>query len=94
VVFKFLFDYHQKGMEQYLSTLLNSRPWRYIPHGQRIRARRCDPVKMIVLYDNDMRIIEPMAVCLELVNGQAAFSLVDDFGRILQDTTHRFVCSR
>jgi hypothetical protein len=79
-------------MEQYLSRLLLSRSWKYKPHRPKITARRCDPVKMIVLYDNDRRIVEPMAVCLQLLHGQAAFALVDDFGRVLQDTTHRFSC--
>ena len=91
-VMKFLFEYHRKGMEEYLRELLGSREWKYSPHRSKVAARRCDPLKMIVLYDNDRRIVEPMAVCLQLMHGQGAFALVDDFGRILQDTTHMFLC--
>jgi hypothetical protein len=91
-VLKFLFLCYREGMRKYLSKLLNSRPWTYVPHRPKIAARRCDPLKMVVLYDNDKREIDPMAVCLLLKNKQAAFALLDDFGRVLEDTTQRFVC--
>jgi hypothetical protein len=79
-------------MQKYLSKLLNSRPWTYTPHRPKIAARRCDPQKMVVMYNNDKREIEPMAVCVLLKNQQAAFVLLDDFGRVLEDTTERFIC--
>ena len=46
---------------------------------------------MIVLYNNDQRVMELMAICLELRNNQGVFALVDDFGRVLRDTCIRFV---
>jgi hypothetical protein len=46
---------------------------------------------MIVLYDVQIyKPIEPMAVCMKTSAEEGAFVLVDDFGRILQDTTYRF----
>jgi hypothetical protein len=63
----------------------------FVPQRLNITARRRDPTKMIVFWDNDKRIIEPMAVCLQLKRDQAVFALVDDFGVILKDTSIRFM---
>jgi hypothetical protein len=57
-----------------------------------VGSRICDPIKMVVFYDaNKQKVVEMMVVCLLLCNKQGAFALVDDFGRVILDTTNRFL---
>jgi hypothetical protein len=90
-IINFLVKEHTDLMNRWLSTLLNRYGNQFSPQRLKIATRKRDPKKMVVLWDNDRRQIEPMAVCMEITNNQGVFALVDDFGRILQDTAHRFL---
>jgi hypothetical protein len=93
-ILQFLMDTYPKGMEEYFSKTIASANCEYIPEKYKVGSRMCDPIKMVVFYDSDdQQKLEPMAVCLLLRNNQGAFALVDDFGRIIQDTTFRFLVS-
>jgi hypothetical protein len=89
-IITFLLDRHKDGMERWFNEVLLQEGIQYSPHRLKISTRRRDPKKMVVFYDNDKREIEPLAVCMQINMVQGAFALVDDFGRILQDTTHYF----
>jgi hypothetical protein len=58
-----------------------------------VGSRICDPIKMVVFYDADkQKAVEMMVVCLILLrNKQGAFASVDDFGRVILDTTTWFL---
>jgi hypothetical protein len=78
-------------LEKWCSKLINKKGNDFVPHRLKIHARRRDPQKLIVLYDSKGHSpMEPMGVCMKITSDEGAFALVDDFGRILQDTTHRF----
>jgi hypothetical protein len=90
-IINFLLEKNTELMNKWFSSLLNTPGNNFQPHRLKIATRRRDPRKMIVLWDNDNRQIEPMAVCMKISENQGVFALVDDFGRILQDTSHRFI---
>jgi hypothetical protein len=91
-VMNFLMDRYRKGMEDYFSEILAAHKWEFVPQTYKVGSRMCDPIKMIVFYDSDKQSqVEMMAVCLLLRKKQGVFALVDDFGRVMEDTTTRFV---
>jgi hypothetical protein len=91
-VINFLMDEYRKGMEAYFSEILATHQYEFVPYTYKVGSRICDPIKMIVFYDSDKQNqVEMMAVCLLLRNKQGVFALVDDFGRVMEDTTTRFL---
>ena len=87
---RFLIDNFDDGLKPFVIGLLKKPEMEFKPQRLHVSTRRRDPLKMIILYDNDHRLIEPMAICLELKKRQGLFALVDDFGRILRDSSIRF----
>ena len=94
---QFLQSKHEQGFNTYLGNLLREEGFQYEP---RIPSDGpiLDLLRMIVFYDNDHRIdartrlacAVPMAVCLLLHKDQVVFALLDDFGAVIRETTHRF----
>jgi hypothetical protein len=87
---RLLMDRFDNGLRPFLIRLLEMPGMEFQPQRLHVSTRLRDPTKMIVLYDNDKRQIEPMALCLELKQQQGLFALLDGFGRILRDTCIRF----
>jgi hypothetical protein len=90
-VIRFLMDRFEEALKPFLLRLLRGECLDFEPQRLIITPRLRDPKKMIVLYNNDQRVMEPMAICLELKKRQGVFALVDDFGRVLRDTCIRFM---
>jgi hypothetical protein len=90
-IISFLLNEQSAAMEEWFVRLLSQKGTDFVPHRLTISARRRDPVKMVVLYDNDEhQTMVPMAVCLKICEGEGVFVLTDDFGRILRDSAYRF----
>jgi hypothetical protein len=91
-VIMYLLHQQRRMMDSWFGTLLKEPGNDFVPHRLQITARKRDPKKMIVLYDNDEhRNMVPMAVVLKVCMGEGVFAMVDDFGRIIQHTCHRFI---
>jgi hypothetical protein len=94
-VMKFLLEKYHGGMVDYFSEMLATHQCEFVPQTYKVGSRMCDPIKMIVFYDNDKQNqVEMMAVCLLLRKKQGVFALVDDFGRVMEGTTTRFLVQR
>jgi hypothetical protein len=90
-IIQFLLEKYHDGLDAYFSEILGQLEVEYMSQRTRAGSRLCDPIKMVVFFDNDHQSrIQPMAVLLLLRRKQGAFALVDDFGRVIQDTTYRF----
>lgn len=79
------------ALKPFLCNLLKKCTCNFEPQRLFVAPRRRDPMKMIVLYDNDKRKIEPTAVCLQISPNEGLFALVDDFGKIMRDTCLSFI---
>ena len=94
-VMSFLMVNYRVGMDSYFNTIMADDRFKFIPQRLRIGARRRDPPKMAIFYDNDLRGKNAiMAVCIKVDDTLGVFALVDDFGRILQQTAHRFLITK
>jgi hypothetical protein len=90
-IMKFLEERYTLGLQAYFSNLMTCTNCEYTPQHYQIGTRRRIPQKMIVFYDNDCQnCIEAMAVCLLFRNRLGAFSLVDDFGRVIKEDPFLF----
>ena len=87
----FLLTQFRVGLETYLKGVLNMNRFKYVPQRLKILPWRRDPQKLVIFHDNDTHGVEPMmAVCMQVNMREGAFALVDDFGKIIQESTHRF----
>ena len=93
-VITFLMEEFKDIMENYFKRSLCKRKIEYQPQRLKVGPRRRDPEKLVIFFDNDRRrsCKESMiAVCIQVNKTEGAFALVDDFGRIIQKSTHRFL---
>ena len=91
----YLKERHGLLLLDYLTPLLVQKTYAYVPQRLVLRSTRvCDPVRMVVLFDNDSRkVIVPMALALLFRGGRSSFVLVDDFGEVMKDTAYQFMIS-
>ena len=90
-IIRLLIACFDEALKPFLLRVLEEEKKDFAPQRLFVAPRRRDPMKMVVLYDNHMRTMEPTAVCLKVSPTQGLFVLVDDFGRIKRDTAIPFM---
>jgi hypothetical protein len=90
-IISFLLNEQSAAMDKWFVGLLSAKATDFVPHQLTISSSRCNPLNMVIPYDNDEhQTMVPLAVCLKICVGEGVFVLTDAFGRILRDSAYRF----